>query len=100
MNALKIFNHDTEEYNRLAKVADALTAISEHGTSYKVKDVYFDLGQNWMYTTIIAYPVNSGNYQALSPREQEDALTADTILNAVLAVVNGHSWNAYCVDTR
>lgn len=76
----KTFYHPTtyekgsEEYARLEIVANYL---SKH-TNLKcwVQDTYFDFGQDWMWTTIIA---NDGKYQyqLLSPAEQELILCDD-----------------------
>ncbi len=98
MEAIKTFEKTSAEYARLTKCAEILTIASEHGTVYKVEDCYFDYGQDWLYTTIIAYCADGSEYQALSPREQEDLLFADDVLEGVHKVVNGYSWKKYCVD--
>ena len=98
MNAITTFEHGTPEYTRLEKAAAILTAASDHGTVYSVEDTYFDFGQKWMFTTLIAHRTNGDSYQALSPIEQEDLLCTEDLFEAVRKVTNGYSWTHYLVD--
>ena len=76
-----------KEYDMLKLLASMLTAMSPNGIRYEVRDVYFDFGQNWMWTTIC-----TDDCQVLNPREWSDLLMCDTIedvLNVYNEVVNG-----------
>lgn len=99
MNAIKVFENGTPERERLEKAAIMLSVTSPHGTIYSVEEVYFDLGQDWMWTTIIANNKDT-HYQALSPREQETLLFTENIFEALHKVTTSHSWTTYCVETR
>lgn len=80
----------TDEYKKLAFVKDKLNMLSAFNYKsyfYKVKDVYFDLGQNWMWTTIccdcIKYSdhgntARESSYQILSPRDYDRILEAES----------------------
>ena len=48
----QIIDANTPEYDKLLAVAELLTASSPNNAIYVVQDVYFDLGQDWMWTTI------------------------------------------------
>ena len=76
MSTIKKFGYGTDEWNALAKLAKVLTEKSPKRCFYYVDDTYFDYGQDWMWTTIICNDPSSvfGGYQALNPREQEDAV--------------------------
>lgn len=100
MNAIKTFDYTTPEYKRLQKSAVMLTEASEHGTFYRVETIYFDYGQDWLWTTLVAHTADGNSYQALSPREQEDLLFTENIFEALHKVTTGHSWTNYCVNTR
>ena len=66
----------TSEYKKLEAVAAMLEAISPNGATYEVSDCYFDLGQNWVWTTIIRCGYVES--QVLTPREWEEILMAET----------------------
>lgn len=63
----------TREYKNMMAVAKMLEAVSPNNIRYEVEDCYFDFGQDWMQTTIIAHnDKGSGmlsSYQAIDPRE-------------------------------
>ena len=93
MSIIKTYAPDTVEYSKLALAAAILTATSAKGITYKVEDCYFDLGLNWMHTTIIAYDPASfcGSYQALCPRDYEKILlNGDT--EATVAEIKEDKW--------
>ena len=100
MDFIKTFDYGTPEYERLRKSAVMLTENSDHGTFYRVENTYFDYGQDWLWTTLIAHTADGHSYQALSPREQENLLTADNIFEGLHKVTTGHSWTTYCVESR
>lgn len=84
MDALQVFETNSTEYNRLQKLCDLLNQhISETNKSYEVKVCYFDAGQDWLYTTIIATNLTAAptsclrTYQALTPKQQELIIADD-----------------------
>lgn len=92
---IQTYGRDDKEYTALTAAADLLTVGSPHGTTYTVGDVYFDLGQGWMWTTIIATRTDGSSWQALDPREHSlitDIGTVESIFQAVEAVRNS-KWN-------
>lgn len=60
------FTPDMREYDLLKAFAKLLTENSPNHFTYYVKDVYLDVGQDWIWTTICN--LEQGG-QALSPRE-------------------------------
>ena len=85
----RTFDIDSEEYNRLKAVAEELTKESPNKHSYCVKDVYLDIGQNWMWTTIIDTTVG---YQALSPRNWFDIVNGVSVSDIVKELTTGTYW--------
>lgn len=86
MSMIKVFARDSREYSALVFAASAMTLMSS-SVVYEVGDTFFDYGQNWRWTTIIATPKNrETGWQALSPRQHENILLASSpmeILNAL-----------------
>ena len=66
----------TAEYKKLTAVAKMLEAVSPNNARYVVRDVFFDLGQNWMWTTICREGYR--DCQILCPRDWEEILLANT----------------------
>ena len=91
----RIIEKDTREYTKLVAVAEMLEAFSPNGFSYTVDEIYFDFGQDWWWTTIVANRQNGklwDSWQALSPRQWERILMSETpqeIAEAVEDVMNG-----------
>ena len=73
---IKQFSRYSEEYEKLDRVSTFLTAMSPNKYYYYVGNTYFDLGQDWKWTTILAKTLKGNSYQALNPRQQEDILLA------------------------
>jgi hypothetical protein len=73
----KVVERDSREWRNLQAVAKLLEAESPNGATYDVREVYFDLGQDWMWTTI----VRRGFYdcQVLCPRDWNSILAATSI---------------------
>lgn len=92
MDTIRIYNPTEEGYKRLEKVAEILTAGSPTGTVFTVGETYFDFGQNWKWTTILANSPKYGSYQALNPRNHEEIMTADNLFNVVADITNGKFW--------
>jgi len=75
--ALKVFVLGTTERSWLQTMADLLNK-AQREIEYTVEECYFDFGQNWMYTTIIAKRnIDGQRWQALNPREQEMVVGGD-----------------------
>lgn|SRR5574344_789007 len=54
-NLEKVYDKDTQEYQRIA-MAGELIKSETHGKFYgKPKKIYFDYGQNWVYTALVVY---------------------------------------------
>lgn len=70
------FSRYSEEYEKLDRVSTFLTAMSPNKYYYYVGNTYFDFGQDWKWTTILAKTPRGDSYQALNPRQQEDILLA------------------------
>lgn len=67
----------SREYKNLVAVAKMLEAVSPNEAEYVVEDVYFDYGQNWMWTTICRRGFR--DCQILNPREWGEILLADDV---------------------
>lgn len=83
---LSIFSHDSLEYLRLEQLAELLTEkCAVIGITYAVQDCYFDIGQNWRHTTIIATNEHAASndilrsWQALTPDQQRRVIYNDSI---------------------
>lgn len=63
---------DKKAMNNLIAVVAIFNTTSDK-IVYTVEDCYFDIGQNWMWTTIIAHKDNSdsvlSSYQAVNSKE-------------------------------
>ena len=73
---IKQFSKYSDEYEKLDRVSTFLTAMSPNKHYYYVGNTYFDFGQDWKWTTILAKTPRGDSYQALNPRQQEDILLA------------------------
>ena len=74
-DALQLFPKDSKEYEKLQMAALSLNVLDARGTKYTVEDTYFDYGQDWKYTTLIANASDTSfSYQALTPRQQRALL--------------------------
>lgn len=82
MSVIKVFSPDSIEYNRLAAAAAMMTAFSGGGIFYYVGKTYFDFGQDWKWTTILAEkkdsPLMSKSWQAIYPAMQEKIIFTNT----------------------
>lgn len=95
---IKTFKLGDPEFENLYKLADILTKKSPNKYVYYVGDTYFDLGQNWMWTTVLCKG-DWSSYQALNPREQEEAILAnsDAELEKIADSVLSYK---YCPDKK
>ena len=94
MDIIRQYAPDTPEYLKLKLAATALTHLSTKGITYRVEDTWFDYGQRWMWTTILAHDPDSnwGDYQALCPRDFEKILLMPDILNTVNEIRSDKWW--------
>ena len=79
-------------YKSLEIAAAMLSLESETGVRYAVENTYFDYGQNWKWTTIVAHGKDGGRWQVLNPKEHgliTDGLSVAGIVAAVRMVQNG-----------
>jgi hypothetical protein len=96
MSFIKIFEHDAPERDKLNRLAHILTGLSPRGYRYYVGETYFDFGQDWKWTTVLCDGGNYGGYQALNPREQEDAILAD--ISELPRIAQEILTDKYCPD--
>jgi hypothetical protein len=84
MIKLRTLRPDEIEYKKLKAVAAALEVLSKNNASYVVRDVYLDLGQDWMWTTICREGYR--DCQILSPRDWRDVMVIETADDLALVV--------------
>ena len=65
MTKLRRLEKVERAYQNMQVVCDFLNALCETDTEYEIRDVYFDLGQEWWWTTIC----NNKGVQVLDPVE-------------------------------
>lgn len=75
--AIEVYEKGSDGYTRLQAAADVIQVFSGHPTY--VKDVYFDFGADWVWTTIVTERADdsSDSYQMLDPVQQEKLTTGD-----------------------
>lgn len=86
----RIIDRKETAYKMLETVASMLNvhAVLNHSdTVFTVGDCYFDYGQDWMWTTIIADNPNKtfGSYQVLNPVEWRTILLAESVEDIIIA---------------
>lgn len=67
----KVLEMDSNEYFRLEMLCKMLNRDSPNRCYYKIDNIYFDIGQDWMWTTIVNKTIGC---QILSPRQWEDVI--------------------------
>lgn len=92
MDTIRTYAPDSEAVLKLKLACYELMNRNEHGTKFSVQDTYFDFGQRWMWTTIIAKRKNGDTWQILSPRQHEDILNSDDISQTVDDIMNDKFW--------
>lgn len=97
MGSIRVWEQGSRERENLEKLAVRLNALSSHGTKYEAGETYFDFGQNWKWTTIIATRysadrLRSSDWQCLSPRDHEVCVFCDGSDSAIEAVAMS-IWN-------
>lgn len=71
-DCIKIFRPYDSEYDKLKFAASCISGATD--LDVKVEDTYFDFGQDWKWTTLIAYKKDGQSFQLLSPRAQKLSL--------------------------
>ena len=92
MEIIRTYAPTEAEYKALTKAALLLTITSETGTTYRVEETYFDYGQDWKWTTIVAHSPKYGSYQALTPRRFEDILKSTDLLATLANMKKDKFW--------
>lgn len=92
METIRVYDHDSDEYTRLEMACIALNRFARKGTRYHISDTYFDYGQGWRWTTIIATKPDGSHYQALNPRDHARIITAPDTLAMVREIVADRYW--------
>lgn len=93
---IKVYDKDTSEYKKLSIACDELNRIANekyNGVFYfTIEETYFDYGQDWKWTTIIAHNTQEtgimASWQALTPRDQEDIITDNYMQEVIDKVIN------------
>lgn len=67
--SIKVYPQGTLERKRLGDFCTVLHDIT--GGKFEVQDIYFDLGQDWWWTTIVC---KDQNYQILNPHQHNDII--------------------------
>ena len=70
---IAVFPGKSAEYSKLKLASDILNTFVGR-LHVTVKTAYFDQGQDWKWTTLVARPDRSEPYQLLSPAEQKKIL--------------------------
>lgn len=74
--------HRTTEENRKLQFVASYIAL-QTGVQIEVENTYFDFGQDWAWTTLIAYRSATDHYQMLSPRDYDrigDAVSVEELM--------------------
>ena len=86
MDTIRIYRKDENAYKMLEKACMILTATSATNTTYMVEETYFDFGQDWKWTTIIAHRPDGTSYQALCPRDHEKIIFSTDLLKTITEI--------------
>jgi len=92
MDTIRIYRKDEDAYKMLEKACMILNATSATGTTFTVGETYFDFGQDWKWTTILAVSPKYGHYQALSPRAHEDIIFSTDLLKTIAEIKTDKFW--------
>ena len=92
METIKVYDPKSEEYILLKIACIVLEYFARKGTRYHVADTYFDFGQGWRWTTIIATKPDGSHYQALSPRDHQKILTTQDMFATVREITSDRYW--------
>ena len=80
MSKISIHKPDSIEYAKLSSFRDMANAMLADTDYYLTLDnIYFDAGQDWMYTSPVTHNRNmTMDWQSLCPRDYEILLACDT----------------------
>lgn len=80
-NLIKIYGNDTVEYQRLKLFRDNANRLLYNASkAISIKEMYFDMGQDWMYTGLIFEDFKgNSSYQAFCPRDYKLIVSCDSI---------------------
>ena len=92
MEIIRQYAPNSDEVVKLRMASEEMTKNSTKGTTFTVNDCYFDLGQNWMWTTIIAHRPDGQSWQALNPRDYEKILFSKDIPATVHEIMTDKYW--------
>lgn len=92
MEVIRIYAPDSHEQMKLKLACYELEQLTTKGTRYTVEDIYFDLGQNWMYSAIVAHSTDGRSWQALNPRDYERVILSDDIPATCADIVTDKYW--------
>lgn len=95
---IRVFEKDSDEYNKLERMATILALMSPNKYEYSVDETYFDFGQDWTWTTIICKGGQWGGYQALNPAEQERVIFSDGSIEELLKIAKDVFADKFCPD--
>lgn len=83
MSLIRTYEKNETEYQTLQLFATMVNriALEEKVAIYMdIKDVYFDFGQDWLYTALITEDLRNGTtWQSLCPSDYELILKTDSI---------------------
>lgn len=89
---IRIYAPDSHEQMKLKLACYELEQLTTKGTRYTVEDIYFDLGQNWMYSAIVAHSTDGTSWQALCPRDYENVLLSTDVRKTCEEIVADKYW--------
>lgn len=82
MSLIRVHKLGSAEYGKLkffAEVANRQFLEMRRGFYIDIKDIYFDYGQNWMYTALITERFSDDStWQSLCPRDYENVVASDS----------------------
>ena len=69
MNTIKVYKPEDIEYQRLVDFCEELNVKTKEENlpaTFYVKNIYFDFGQNWMWTTICCNYLNPKQHEIIA----------------------------------
>ena len=76
---IRVYAPNSDEMVKLKLACYELEQLNPNGTRYTVEDIYFDFGQDWMYSGIVAHRRDGASWQAVCPRDYERILLSHDI---------------------
>ena len=104
-SSIRTYKSNEIESVRLHLFANACnTLYIERGMleEIRIKDIYFDHGQNWMYTAPVTYEFAKGDsWQSVCPRDYEIIINCDSVADILRYAdyyVTSRMNNDICID--